>query len=171
MPRAIMRAACALVSVLLVVPPTYAQDRPPPVVDVEAGGIGFADDGVVFETLVGGVARWYLLPTVSVGPELVYIGGNNHSHLVVTGNVIWDVLAAAGQRPRALTPFVVAGAGLFQTRETFVSGPFRSTEGAFTLGGGVRAAVADRMTLGVDARLGWEPHFRITGFVGFALGD
>jgi len=101
-----------------------AQDRPGPAVELAAGWIGFADDGVVREGLVAGAALWYLLPRVSVGPELVYIHGAHHSHLVVTGNVTWDVLAPTNRRPRTVTPFLVGGVGVFQTREEFFNGIF-----------------------------------------------
>lgn len=45
-----------------------------------------------------------------------------------------------------------------------------SSEGAFTVGGGVRAPLTASVTLGIDARLGWEPHLRITGLVWVRLG-
>src|SRR6185295_8559739 len=108
-----------------------------------------ADDGIASESLVGGAARWHRLPRISVGPEVVYIHGDNHSHLMVTGNVTWDLLAPTNGRPPSITPFFVVGGGVFQTRETFFSGTFTSTEGAFTAGGGVRALVGDRVTVGV----------------------
>ena len=44
------------------------------------------------------------------------------------------------------------------------------TEGAFTAGGGVRAFASDRVTVGIDARVGWELHLRVNGFVGVRLG-
>ena len=59
---------------------------------------------------------------------------------------------------------------MFQTRESFAAEDFTNTEGAFTVGGGVRTAVGDRVTVGVDARLGWEAHFRINVLVGVRLG-
>ena len=147
-----------------------AQDLPSPVVEFSAGWVGFADDGIVSETLVGAAGRWYLRPRISVGPEVVYIRGDNHSHLMITGNMTWDVIAPTSGRPAAITPFVVVGAGLFQTRETFFSGTFTSNEGAFTAGGGVRAAVGDRVSVGVEARVGWELHLRVSGLVGVRLG-
>lgn len=146
-----------------------AQDIPAPVAEVSTGWVGFADDGVVSEGLFGGNARFYLSPRIAVGPEVVYIGGQNHSHLVATGNLTWDVLSPIGGRPRRVTPFLVAGGGLFQTRQSFPSGMYTSREGAFTGGGGVRAAVGERTTVGVDARIGWEPHIRVNGFVGVRL--
>ena len=147
-----------------------AQDQPGLAVELAAGSVGFADDGIVYETLIGGAARFYLLPRISVGPEVASIHGPNHSHLMVTGNVTCDLLSPMNGRPRQVTPFVVTGGGLFQTREHFFNGTFTSREGAFTAGGGVRAHVGDRVTIGVEARLGWELHFRINGLVALALG-
>jgi hypothetical protein len=100
----------------------------------------------------------------------VSIHGAHHSHLVVTGNVTWDVLAPTNRRPRMVIPFLVGGVGLFQTREGFFNGTFSSSEGAFTAGGGVRALVSDRVTFGLETRLGWETHVRVNGFVGLHLG-
>ena len=167
------RARAAIVVCALLAGPmahlAVAQDRPGLAVDVAAGWVGFADDGIVNESLVGAAARWYLLPRISVGPELGYIHGTNHSHLMVTGNVTWDVLAPTSRRPGRVTPFVVAGAGVFQTRDHFFNGTYTSSEGAFTVGGGVRALVADRVTLGVEVRAGWEAHIRINGLIGLQL--
>ena len=59
---------------------------------------------------------------------------------------------------------------MFQTRQSLANEDFTHTEGAFTAGGGVRAAVGDRVTVGVDARIGWETHIRINGVVGVRLG-
>jgi len=146
------------------------QDRPGAAIDIAAGWVGFPDEGIVSEGLLGGAARWYLLPRVSVGPELVYVRGTNHNHLVATANITWDLRAPVNGRPAAITPFLVAGGGVFQTRERFFNGTFRSSEGAFTAGGGVRALVGDRVTVGLDLRAGWETHIRINGVVGVQLG-
>jgi len=66
---------------------------------------------------------------------------------------------------------IVAGGGLFQTRERFPVGTFTSSEGAFTAGGGVRAALGQRVTVGVDTRVGWELHLRVSGLIGVRLTD
>jgi hypothetical protein len=147
-----------------------AQDRPGLAVDVSAGWVGFADDGIVNESLLGGSARWYLFPRTSIGPEIVYLSGDHHSHVVITGNITWDMFAPVNGRPARVTPFFVAGGGVFQTREVFFTGTFTSNEGTFTAGGGVRAHVGNRATFGVDARVGWELHLRISGLVGFRFG-
>jgi hypothetical protein len=59
---------------------------------------------------------------------------------------------------------------MFQTHETFFDDAVTSTEGAFTAGGGVRARVSRRISVGLDARVGWETHVRVGGTVGIRLG-
>jgi hypothetical protein len=148
-----------------------AQDRPRFAVEFSGGWVGFADDGIVSEGLIGTAARWYPLPRIAFGPEVVYLSATNHSHVIVTGNVTFDVFAPAPTgAARSVTPFLVAGGGLFRTRESFFNGTFTSNEGAFTAGGGVRAGVADDLFVGVDARVGWELHLRVNGLVEWRFG-
>ena len=80
-------------------------------------------------------------------------------------------LAYGSVKPAAKKKKVlVAGGGLFQTREDFPGMPsLTSNEGAFTAGGGVRVAAGDRITVGVDVRMGWEPHIRVNGALGIRL--
>jgi hypothetical protein len=157
----------SLASVMLATPITVAaQDRPAPVAEFALGWVGFADDGIVSEALVGGAARFYISPRLGVGPEVVYLAGPNHSHLVVTGDLTFDFLSP----DHGVTPFLIVGGGLFQTYESFPSGGFTSNEGAFTFGGGVRASLTDRVMLGVEARIGWETHIRLNGTIGVRLG-
>lgn len=147
-----------------------AQEPPRAVLELGAGWIGFPDDGLVSETLLGGAARWHVLPRVSVGPEVVYIDGQRHHHLAATGNVTFDLRSPMTSRGTAVTPFIVVGAGLFRTREAFPAGDVTSNEGAFTAGGGVRTSGTSPVVLGLDARVGWETHLRVNGFVGVRLG-
>lgn len=156
----------ALTAMLAAAPMAAAAQAPPaPVVEFAAGWIGFADDGIVSETMAGGGFRWHVSPRIGFGPEIIFISGDNHSHLVLTGNLTFDLLAN-----RAVTPFLVVGGGLFQTRESFVSEDYTSNEGAFTFGGGVRVAAGDRVTIGLDTRIGWETHLRVNGTIGVRLG-
>jgi hypothetical protein len=167
--RDVRRAAIVGLGVLLTAAAgASGQERPKPSIELGAGSVGFADDGIVSEGMVGASARWYVLPRIGLGPEIVYISGNSHSHLTVTGNLTYDVWPETNGR--RVTPFLVAGGGLFQTRDTFPTGDFTSNEGAFTAGGGVRASASDRITVGFDVRVGWELHLRINGFIGVRLG-
>lgn len=148
-----------------------AQDRPAPAAELAVGALFFPDDGVVTEGLVGGGGRFYLLPRVSVGPEIAYIQGENHSHLMLTGNVTFDLVRPVNGRPRQVTPFAVVGAGLFRTRDRFPNNEiFTSTEGGFTAGGGIRALIGRYAFVGAEARIGWELHIRLNGMVGVRLG-
>jgi len=157
-------------TILVIVPHiARAQDRPAPAVDAAAGWVGFADDGIASETMVGAALRWYVSSRFAIGPEEIYIAGSNHSHLMMTGNATFDLVAPINSRPRTITPFLVVGGGVFQTRENFRTETFRSSEGAFTLGGGVRVAASDRVTVGVDARIGWETHVRVNAVAGIRL--
>ena len=164
-----LRAIALLTIIAAGSQPAFAQDRPPAAIEFAAGWVGFADDGVVSETMFGGAARWYVSPRVSLGPEAIYIAGDNHSHFVLTGNATFDLLRPINGRSRPITPFLTIGGGLFQTSENFNSETFRSSEGAFTAGGGVRVAAGDRVTLGLDARIGWELHVRVNGLVGIRV--
>jgi hypothetical protein len=109
--------AIVLTSLLSLPPGASAQERPAPVVEVAAGALLFGPYGVVTEGFLGGTARVYVLSPVSIGPEVAYIAGENHSHLMVTGNVTFDFVRPIGREPRRVTPFAVFGVGLFQTRE------------------------------------------------------
>jgi len=138
--------------------------------DAGAGWVGFADDGIVSEGLVSGAVRVGLGPRWSVGPEVVYIAGQDHRHVILTGNAVIDIFRRTGSA-RVLSPFVVVGAGLYSTTQDFPGETYTSTEGAFTAGGGVRLRAGNRVTVGVDARIGWETHIRVNGVVGVRLGQ
>lgn len=168
-------AGVAVLSVLLAHGEVRAQDaptvRPAPVVEGSVGWAGFGDEGIVHHTLLGAGARYYVSRRVSIGPEVQYmIGPDADRDLIVTGNLVVDVLAPTADRPRRTTPYLVVGGGLFRHSDRFQSGTFSSTEGAFTAGVGVRGWISDRVFLAVDGRLGWEPHLRVAGTVGIALG-
>ncbi|MGE0392606.1 MAG: hypothetical protein AB7I25_01175 [Vicinamibacterales bacterium] len=164
---AVAAAGAGLALLLGATRPAAAQTRL--AVDGSAGWVGFPDDGyLVSELLAGTAVRISLTPRLAVGPELTFVSGDGHSHLILTGNLTFDLRRPAAS-PRA-TPFLVVGAGLFQTREQLFTGPYTSREGAFTAGGGVRASVGERGTIGVEARMGWEAHLRLNAVVGWRLG-
>ena len=167
--------AVAMWGLLLSGADARAQDapavRPAPVVEGSLGWAGFGDEGIVHHTLLGAGARYYLSRRFSIGPELQYmVGPDSDRDLILTGNVVVDVLAPTADRPRRTTPYLVAGGGLFRHSDRFGSETFSSTEGAFTAGVGIRGWTSDRVFLAIDARLGWEPHLRLAGTVGIALG-
>ena len=133
--------------------------------EVSLGLAGFVDDATKTYVLFGGSVRRALSPRISIGPELVVMSNDNElrdRNVLLTGNLVVDV------RPTAsLSPFIVAGGGMFWGRERFVDGPFWSSDPAFTAGAGVRANLSDRLVGAVEYRLGWELHHRFSGSAGF----
>jgi len=167
-----MRASCltGLVAAALLAPAAaYAQvarSRPAPVVEITAGHAGFIDDVNIDHALVGGAARVYLTPRLSVGPEIQYmVGPGEDRDLIVTGNLTFDLF-----RPgRRFTPYLVAGGGLFRHSNVYSGQAFSRTEGAFTGGAGLRAWLGDRVYVAPEARIGWEAHYRFSATVGVSL--
>src|SRR5262245_52530330 len=80
--------------------PMLAQTRQFPQLEFAAGSLLFPDDGIVNEGFYGANLRLYVTPRVSVGPEIAYISGEGHNHLMLTGNVTYDFLSPLGGRMR-----------------------------------------------------------------------
>lgn len=145
-------------------------DRPRVVAEGSLGWAGFGDEGIVHHALVGAGVRVPLTPRLSLAPELQYMSGpGSDRDLVLTGNLVVDLLAATPDRPRRTTPYLVLGGGLFRHANDFGGRTFSSTEGAFTAGVGVRSWIDERFYVAADARLGWEPHFRLAAILGVVL--
>ena len=163
--------------VVLIAAPAAAQPaaRTGPAAAIEAvgGHAGFIDESLIRHTVLGASGRLYLSPRVSVGPEFVYMRGPGFDRdLFLTGNVTIDLLApAVSARRGTVNPFLVAGGGLMRHSDRFGSSTFASSEGAVTGGAGARVWLTDRVYALGEFRLGWEPHYRVTGGVGIALGD
>ena len=134
--------------------------------EVSGGKIAFTE---TTETFAGGTARFYVTPRVSLGPEISFIQGDNHTHWMATGNLTLDFLTQRSERH--FIPFAVVGGGLFETREKFNNQTLTSREGAFTAGTGIRLLLGDHVTLGADIRIGWELHVRVGGSLGVRLGN
>lgn len=166
-PRAVVLAA-----LLLMIPSLSAgQTTPSPAVEFLAGYAGFVDDAMIDHAIAGGAARVYLTPRVAIGPEFVYMRGPRADRdLFLTGNLTFDVLSPRQGRPARVTPFLVVGGGVMRHSNSFGGETFTSSEGAFTAGGGVRGWITDRVYVLGDFRIGWEPHVRVNGGVGIALG-
>lgn len=150
--------------------PVKPDDRPPPAVDLAVGYAGFVDDATIDKGVFGGAVRFYLSPRVSVGPEFVYMNGPGRERdLFLTGTVTFDLVSPSAGQLRRVTPFLLIGGGTSRHSAEFRTGTFSSSEGSIIGGGGVRVHLTDRVSLGADLRVGWEPHYRVTGTVGLAL--
>jgi len=167
--KAVRRFGFLVVTALLAAAvPLAAQGRP--AAEITSGAAGFVDDGFVFEPLLGVGARLPISPRVSIGPEVVYMWGEQTIRdLMVTGNVWFDFLSPSGGRVPRATPYVVAGAGVFHQSSKYFGQTFSSTEGGFTAGGGARVWLGPSVYVAPELRIGWEPHIRATVTVGIKL--
>jgi hypothetical protein len=162
-----LTSACVGALVTAFAATATAQDRNGGAAEGMVGYAGFTDESTISHTVFGGAAKWYLLPRVAVGPEIVYmIGPRDDRDLVVTGNVTFDFRP----EPRVVTPFFVAGGGLFRHSDRFGGRTFSSTEGSFTGGGGVRVPLGGRLYLAPELRIGWEIHYRVDVALGWRQG-
>ena len=129
--------------------------RPPAAIEFLAGHAGFADDATIEHSVFGGAGRIYVTPRLSVGPEITYMRGPREDRdWFFLGNLTFDILRPRAGRPRTVSPFLIAGGGLSTHSDQFLSGTFRSSEGAFVGGGGTRVHVTDHVYGMVDFRIG-----------------
>jgi opacity protein-like surface antigen len=135
--------------------------------EFSGGYTAFFDDGVIDHGGVGGSARVYVAPRLSVGPELVYmIGPGNDRDVLLLANLTVDL-----RRPRLglvgrVEPYLVAGAGLLRHSNSFGGYSSSGSSVAYSWGGGARVWVARRIYVASDIRAGWTPNVRVTGTVG-----
>ena len=146
--------------------------RPGQALELSVGHASFVDESPVGHLVVGGGWRVYVMPRLSLGPEIVWMRGpGSDRDLLLTGNVMYDFRGPGpGGRQVRVAPFVVGGGGLFQHAERFGPTRFSTQEGGFTAGGGARIRITDRVYAAGDVRTGWEPHIRIAGTIGITLG-
>jgi hypothetical protein len=140
--------------------PAAAQEHP--ALELAAGWAIFVDDAFAFEPAIGAGIRVPITQRVSIGPEVFYIVGPGSSRsLMITGNVVYDFVTDG-----RVEPYVIGGLGLFLHSEQFADETFRSTEGAFTAGGGARIWLNPSIYVAPELRVGWESHMRATVTVG-----
>ena len=137
---------------------TDAQETPSRLaVDASGGYATFVDETPIDHFTLGGGVRWRLTPKVSVGPEFVFMRGpDDDRDIFLTGKVIVDFMP-----DRFVSPYFVADGGAMLHGDRFFSGPYWSSEGALSAGGGVRIDVTPRLSIAPELRIGWEPHIRI----------
>jgi hypothetical protein len=167
-----MTSRTATLLLILAAAPVAAQSPAPArgsaAVEATAGYAGFIDESFVDHSAFGAGGRVHLSPRVSIGPEIIYMRGPGFDRdLFVTGDIAVDLLVPAGGiRSGSVQPFLVAGAGMMRHSDRFGQATFTSSEGAVTGGGGARVWLTDRVYALGEFRLGWEPHYRVTGGVG-----
>jgi hypothetical protein len=137
---------------------SYAQETPSRLaVDVSAGYAAFVDEAPIEHFTLGGGVSWRLTPKVSIGPEVVFMRGpDDDRDIFLTGKVIVDFMPG-----RLVSPYFVADGGAMLHGDRFVSGPYWSSEGAVSAGGGVRFNVTPHVSIAPELRIGWESHMRL----------
>ena len=155
--------------------PVLAQDNPAPIIEVIVGRSSFIDEVWDHFTTIGGGARIYVTPRLAIGPEVAYLDGAfdalEASNLSVTGNVTFDFIR--DDRRQRFVPYLAAGGGYLRQRTLVGSGPgstalrpFTSGEGTVSGGLGVRIALASRVFIAPEFRMGWEPETRVAVMIG-----
>ena len=155
--------------------PVLAQDKPAPIIEAVVGRSSFIDEVWDHFTTIGGGARIFVTPRLAIGPEVAYLTGDfdalDASNLSVTGNITFDFVR--DDRKRRVVPYLAAGGGYLRQRTLVGGGPgsmalvrFTSSEGTVSAGLGARIAVASRVFIAPEFRLGWEPETRFAVMVG-----
>ena len=116
-------------------------------IEVTTGANVVVDDGFAYDALVGGGARFYLLPRVSIGPELTYIPSPGGIHdFQAFGTVTFDLLVSNVRRQVRITPFFVLGGGV----RRFDDGEFVESSGGIAAGVGLRWLATDRVHVAAE---------------------
>ena len=135
--------------------------------EFSGGFTAFFDDGVIDHGGVGGSARIYVTPRLSVGPELVYmIGPGNDRDVLLFANLTVDLTKPRLGRVGRVEPYLVVGAGLLNHSNSFGGYSSSGSSVTYSWGGGARVWVARRIYVASDIRAGWTPNVRVMGTVG-----
>ena len=161
------RHFAGVIAFLLVLPAAAQAQEHRGTLDLSAGYAAFLDEDAIEHLAVGGAWRWRVTPRFSVGPEVVFMKGpGGDRDVFITAKVLVDFMPE-----RRASPYFVADGGIMIHRDEFDfrSGPFWSKEGAGSFGGGVRIDITPRLFVAPEFRIGWEPHVRVTGVVGWRM--
>ena len=163
-----MNARHFVVFILFLVIPTFAaaQERRA-TLDLSGGYAGFVDDATIEHATVGAGVRWQVTPRFSIGPEVVFMRGPRADRdIFLTAKALVDFMP-----DRKVSPYFVADGGYMFHRDEiiFSTGPYWSNEATGSFGAGVRVNVTPRLFVAPEFRIGWEPHIRVTGVVGWKM--
>ena len=164
MPRSFILAFTVLAAT-----PAAAQPSQKLAADFMVGYAGFVDEALIGHGVAVTGIRYQLSRRVSIGPEVVYMVGPGHDRdLFLTINMAVDFLVRhAGSRTATVNPFVIGGGGIMRHANRVGTRPISALEGAWTAGAGARFWLSERAYAIGEYRLGWEPHVRVTGGLGF----
>jgi hypothetical protein len=165
--RVTPRYLFAFILVAVLIPAVADAQERRSTLDLSGGYAGFLDEDTIEHGTVGAAWRWQVTPRFSIGPEVVYMHGpGGDRDIFITAKVLVDFMPE-----QKVSPYFVADGGMMFHRDEiiFATGPYWSKEGAGSFGGGVRVNVTPRLFVAPEFRIGWEPHIRVTGVVGWKL--
>jgi hypothetical protein len=129
------------------------------------GYSNFLDDGSRPHFVTGGAARFRLFRGLGFEPELTYMYRSEHDRdILLIPNLIWEF-----RRHGRVVPYLIGGVGLLHHRETWGaynrSGNYKIAQAGF----GAKFFLGRRLFVAPEIRIGWEPHIRIAGTLGYVL--
>jgi len=139
-------------------------------VEIEAvvGFSTFIDEDFIEHAVTGGSVRLGLAGRWSIEPQFLYMrAGARDQDFYLLNNLVYD-LETRGR----VTPYLIAGAGVFWHRATFGRNRarvFTSRSWHVDGGAGARIRLGARWTLASEARFGLEPFFQVHAGLGYAF--
>lgn len=128
------------------------------------GYTGFVDEGAENHLHTGLAARFYVTRRFSVEPEFQYLyQSSRHDDLVAVANLAWDF------RTGRAVPYVSGGIGVMRSRFKGFTPTFVSNETFGQVGGGAKVYLNDSWFISPEARIGWEPHVRLSVGIGYTF--
>ena len=128
------------------------------------GATSFVDEDAENHLHTSVAGRIYLTRRFSVEPEFQYLNqSSRHDDLVLAGNLAWDF------RTGRVIPYVSGGLGWMRSRFKGFTPTFSSDEGFIQLGGGAKIYLTDSWFISPEARVGWEPHIRVSVGIGYTF--
>ena len=126
----------------------------------------FLDESAIPHSMIGAGARFFVIPRLGIGPELIHMRGPGQDRdWALMTNATFDLRSRQGHR---VIPYVMAGAGMMRHRNG-TEPRFSCGCGLFVnLGVGTRILVSDRWFVAPEFRIGVEPHWRVGVSVGMA---
>lgn len=137
--------------------------RPRHEIRVPAGLACFVDEAWCDapHAAVGLTAHLYFSRSWAFAPEFLYARGSSDYDLILMPS-----LAASLRSRGAVRPYAIVGFGLLRHYDRWGgTGNGWSLQGGF----GVKVFVSPRVYVAPEARLGWEPFFRIGASVGYVF--
>jgi len=129
------------------------------------GAAIFLDEDFPSHKMIGGSLRLPLTRRLGLEPEVLYLRQSDlDDDVILAPNLTFDLTT----RKRAI-PYLIGGPGWLRHRGGFPGRRFTTSEWTVSGGLGLRLFLADHLFLAPEARIGWEPLFRVTFSIGYSF--